>query len=119
MPTVELSCEFTYESAHRLPEVDPRHKCARTHGHSYHLTVTVRGPVREDGFVVDFADIKSCVNPLITVLDHHLLNEIPGLENPTVENQLVWVWDRLELPGLHELTLRETPTNSATYKGEN
>lgn len=120
MPTVELSSEFTYESAHQLPHVPPGHKCGRMHGHSYRLTVTVRGPIQDDGFVIDFADVKTAATPLIQQLDHHTLNDIDGLENPTVERLLVWLWDRLKpvLPLLYELKLCETATNSATYRGE-
>lgn len=113
-----LSCEFNYDAAHQLPHVPQGHKCARLHGHTYHLTVTVEGPVGEDGFVIDFADVKHAVKPVLDQLDHYYLNEIPGLENPTVEVQLLWLWERIRLPGLAELTLREGLTNSATYKGE-
>jgi 6-pyruvoyltetrahydropterin/6-carboxytetrahydropterin synthase len=85
------------------------------HGHSYHLTITVRGPVLWDGFVIDFANVKAAAKPIIEQLDHHCVNEI--IDNPTVENQLIWLWEQLELPGLYELTLRETSTNSARYRG--
>lgn len=117
---IELSCEFTYEASHRLPNVPLGHKCGRMHGHSYHLTATIRGPIQPDGFVIDFAEIKTYVGSVVNVLDHRLLNEIDGLENPTVEHQLVWLWDRIRrvFPSLRELKLRETPTNSATYRGE-
>ena len=118
MPTVEISCEFTYEAAHWLPHVPEGHQCGRMHGHSYHLTVTAAGPVRDDGFVIDFADVKGAVKPLINSLDHQTLNDL--MPNPTVEHQLVWLWDSLvkDLPGLSELRLRETATNSAVYRGE-
>lgn len=119
-PIVQLECEFRYEAAHRLPLVPPGHQCGRMHGHSYHLTVTVAGAVADEGFVADFADIKDTVAPIIKQLDHHCLNDIPGLENPTVELQLVWMWQRLvnTLPAqLVELRLRETANNSATYRG--
>ena len=56
MPTVEISCEFTYEAAHWLPHVPEGHQCGRMHGHSYHLIVTVAGPGHANGFVIDFAD---------------------------------------------------------------
>jgi 6-pyruvoyltetrahydropterin/6-carboxytetrahydropterin synthase len=90
------------------------------HGHSYHLTVVVAGAVGDDGFVIDFADVKNAVNPLIKMLDHHTLNDVPGLENPSVEVQLVWLWDAIayNLPGLTELRLRETANNSAVYRGQ-
>ncbi len=114
---MRVSCEFHYDSAHYLTEVPDGHKCARLHGHTYRLIVAVDGPVRADGFVVDFADVKAAVVPLISQLDHYLLNDIPGLENPTVEIQLQWLWERIGLP-LAELTLFEGLTNSATYRGE-
>lgn len=117
MPIVEISSEFTYEAAHWLPHVPEGHQCGRMHGHSYHLTVTVAGPVGQDGFVVDFADVKRAVRPLISSLDHQTLIDL--LNNPTVESQLVWLWNGLykALPGLAELRLRETGTNSAVYRG--
>lgn len=118
-PVVKIACEFRYEAAHWLPNVPEGHQCGRMHGHSYHLTVNVSGPVGDDGFVVDFAHIKNVVEPLVKRLDHHTLNEIDGLKNPTVELQLVWFWNKLAaiIPGLYELTLRETANNSATYRG--
>lgn len=118
-PCVEVSCTFRYEAAHWLPNVPADHQCRRMHGHSYCLTVTVRGPIRANGFVIDFADIKAAVNPVVARLDHQTLNEV-GLPNPTVENQLVWLWHEIsiDLLSLHELRLQETATNSATYRGE-
>jgi 6-pyruvoyltetrahydropterin/6-carboxytetrahydropterin synthase len=115
---MRITCEFHYDSAHQLPMVPEGHKCGRLHGHTYVLTVAVDGPVRQDGFVCDFADMKEAVDPLIKQLDHRLLNDIPGLENPTVEVQLPWLWERIKLPGLAELTLREGLSNAATYRGE-
>ena len=74
------------------------------------------GPVLHGGFVMDFADVKVAVKPIIERLDHHCLNDI--IDNPTVENQLVFLWEQLKLlPGLYELILRETSTNSARYRG--
>jgi 6-pyruvoyltetrahydropterin/6-carboxytetrahydropterin synthase len=118
MAIVDLECEFRYEAAHWLPFVPDDHQCGRMHGHSYHLTVVVRGPVKPDGFVVDFADVKSAVAPLVKQLDHHTLNDIWGLENPTVENQLVWLWNRLISIDLVEIRLRETANNTAVYRGK-
>lgn len=114
---MRIQTEFHFDSAHRLPHVPPGHKCGRLHGHTYRLLVTLDGPVRDDGFVIDFADVKAIVNPLIKRLDHHYLNDIPGLENPTVEVQLEWLWDRIPLTELVELTLFEGLHNSATYRG--
>ena len=116
-PMIELHCQFRYEAAHYLPQLPADHQCHRMHGHSYGLTVTVRGPVCDDGFVEDFSVIKDIVGKHVTEqLDHRLLNEI--LDNPTVEHQLIWMWQQLadHIPGLHRLTLQETATNSATLE---
>ena len=87
MTHTEIFREFTFEAAHRLPYVPEGHKCARLHGHSYRIEVRVGGEVGgETGWIVDFADISAAFKPLHAVLDHHYLNEVPGLENPTSEN---------------------------------
>jgi 6-pyruvoyltetrahydropterin/6-carboxytetrahydropterin synthase len=114
---MEISCEFHYDAAHYLPNVSEGHKCGRLHGHTYYLTVTVRGPVHDDGFVIDFAEIKAAVNPVVDQLDHYCLNDIPGLDSPTVEVQLLWLWERIELPNLYELQLREGSSNNCVYRG--
>lgn len=118
---MELSKEFTFEAAHRLPNLPPEHKCSRLHGHSYKVKVEVSGPVQEElGWVIDFGDIKSAWKGLDESLDHRYLNEIPGLENPTSEVLAMWIWDRLEgrLPGLLSgVTVQETCTSGCTYRG--
>jgi 6-pyruvoyltetrahydropterin/6-carboxytetrahydropterin synthase len=119
--TSEIYREFTFEAAHRLPNVSEGHKCARLHGHSYLAAVHVAGPVGQDtGWVRDFGDIKAAFKPLEEQLDHHYLNEIPGLENPTSEVLAKWIWDRLvgELPNLTEVRVRETCTSGCIYRGE-
>lgn len=113
--------EFTIEAAHRLPNVPQGHKCARLHGHSFRVEVHVQGPVDEGaGWVVDFADIKKAFTPLFEQLDHHYLNEIEGLSNPTSENLAKWVWTRLrpELPLLSKVVVRETCNAGCVYQGE-
>jgi 6-pyruvoyltetrahydropterin/6-carboxytetrahydropterin synthase len=117
----EIYKEFHFEAAHRLPNVPPGHKCARLHGHSFHLRLHIRGPVdAHSGWVLDFADIKQQFGPLYDQLDHRYLNEIPGLENPTSEIIARWIWDRLKdkLPQLAAVELRETCTSGCIYRGE-
>ncbi|WP_215449412.1 6-carboxytetrahydropterin synthase QueD [Streptomyces sp. ATCC 21386] len=117
---MEIFREFTFESAHRLPNVPEGHKCARLHGHSYKVIVHVEGPVgAESGWVMDFGDVKRAFKPIEARLDHYYLNEIEGLENPTSEVLARWIWDRLKptLPGLSALTVRETCTSGCTYRG--
>lgn len=119
--TMEIFKEFTFEAAHRLPNVPPTHKCARLHGHSFHCEVHVTGEVgRESGWVIDFADIKEAFEPLRLQLDHHYLNEIEGLSNPTSENIARWIWDRVkpQLPLLSKVVVRETCNCGCIYRGE-
>jgi len=118
---VELSKTFRFEAAHCLSRVPDTHKCRAMHGHSYHVEVTVRGPLDlEAGWYRDFADISCVVKPLVQQLDHHMLNDIEGLENPTAEMMAVWFWRRLEddLPGLFEIDVRETESSRCRYRGE-
>ena len=113
--------EFTFEAAHRLPNVPPGHKCARLHGHSFRVVVQVDGPVGPDtGWVMDFSDVRAACEPLREALDHHYLNDIEGLENPTSEHVARWIWVRLasSLPGLAAVTVRETCTSGCTYRGD-
>ena len=117
---MELFKEFTFEAAHLLPNVPVGHKCARLHGHSFKLIVHVEGPVDPElGWVIDFGDISAAVKPVINELDHYYLNNIPGLENPTSEVLVRWIWDRLEesVPFLSALDLRETCTSGCRYTG--
>src|SRR5580692_7882245 len=96
---VDIFKEFTFEAAHRLPNVEPGHKCARLHGHSFQVSVHITGPVGEhSGWVRDFHDIGCAMAPLLEELDHHYLNEIDGLENPTSEILACWIWERLIIP---------------------
>ena len=88
---------FTIEAAHRLPQVPAGHKCARLHGHSFRVEVHVAGPVGDhSGWVMDFADVKAAFQPLYAQLDHHYLNEVEGLDNPTSERLAMWIWERLK-----------------------
>src|SRR5450631_2859306 len=84
--TMEIFWEFNFEAAHRLPNVLSDHKCARSRGHSYQVQVDVKGEVdARAGWVIDFGSIKDACKPVVDQLDHHYLNEIPGLENQTSE----------------------------------
>jgi 6-pyruvoyltetrahydropterin/6-carboxytetrahydropterin synthase len=116
---VQIRKSFTFEAAHVLPHHPG--KCARLHGHSYRLDVTLDGPLQEAGpaagMVEDFEVVSRVVEgAVVDRLDHRSLNEL--MDNPTAENILVWMWRRLapELPQLAELTLWETPRACAVMK---
>jgi 6-pyruvoyltetrahydropterin/6-carboxytetrahydropterin synthase len=118
---MEIFKEFVFESAHRLPNVPEDHPCHRLHGHSYRVAVHVEGKLGPDtGWVQDFGDIGTAFGPLRQVLDHRYLNDVPGLENPTSEQLAMWIWDRMrvDLPGLSQVTVRETATSGCTFRGD-
>ena len=113
--------EFTFEAAHRLPNVPKDHKCYRLHGHSFRCEVHVEGPVGErTGWVQDFSEIKDVFEPLRHQLDHNFLNEVEGLSNPTSENLARWIWRNLKpsLPLLQRVLVSETCTSGCIYEGE-
>lgn len=117
---MEIFKVFRIEAAHRLPHVPAGHKCARLHGHSFQVELRVGGdPDPGTGWVMDFADIKLAFAPLYERLDHHYLNDIEGLENPTSERLAVWIWERLkpDLPALAEIVVHETCTSGCRYRG--
>jgi len=119
--TMIIFKEFTFDSAHFLPHVPADHKCRHMHGHTYIVKLYIKGtldPVL--GWVTDFADIKDAWRPLEKQLDHKVLNDIPGLENPTAENLAVWIWQHLtsSLPLLHKVVVCENQTSGVEYMGE-
>ena len=117
---MQLRKTFQFEAAHLLPHLPETHKCRRLHGHSFKTEIVVEGECDPKlGWVMDYADISKAFNPLWLQLDHHYLNEISGLDNPTSENISIWIWDRLkpELPILFEVVIAETCTAQCVYRG--
>ena len=116
-----LTKDFFFESAQTLPKVPAGHKCAQMHGHSFKVEVSVEGEVDTDsGWIYDHAQISEAMQPLVAQLDHAYLNDIPGLENPTIELMAVWLWQKLapHCPGLCEIVVHETPLARCTYRGD-
>jgi 6-pyruvoyltetrahydropterin/6-carboxytetrahydropterin synthase len=117
---MRITQAFTFEAAHRLPNVPATHRCHRMHGHSYRVELRLEGPVDpETGFVVDFFDVEAAFAPILARLDHYCLNEIEGLANPTAEHIAIWIWERVRptLPLLATVAVYETPNCWAEYDG--
>ncbi len=114
----ELRKSVTFEAAHRLPHLPTDHKCSRLHGHSFRVTLVVRGPLEEQkGWLMDYADLKAVLYPVVDQLDHRYLNDIAGLENPTSEVIARWIYNKLKptLKPLYQVIIGETCTTECTY----
>ena len=146
MNTIRITKEFKFEMAHALLDHDG--PCKNIHGHSYLLSITLKGNPIEDtsnpkeGMVVDFSDLKKLVNEeIVNPFDHALmLNKRTSKEiytslkdqklilvefQPTCENIIVYISKKLKEKldtslMLHHIMLRETATSFAEwYAGDN
>jgi 6-pyruvoyltetrahydropterin/6-carboxytetrahydropterin synthase len=110
--------DFSFDAAHFLPHVGKGHKCRRLHGHTYRLRVWCSGPVNERGWIIDYAEIAAAVRPVLDSLDHQLLNEVPGLDNPTTEMLGPWIFTRLKgcLPTLSAIEIAESSTTGCVFE---
>jgi 6-pyruvoyltetrahydropterin/6-carboxytetrahydropterin synthase len=111
---------FTFDAAHYLPNVPQHHKCRQMHGHTYFLKIFLEGELdAANGWVMDYAEIKKQVSPVIELVDHKVLNNVDGLNNPTCEMVTIWLWNRIKplLPCLSIIELNETPTSGTIYTG--
>ena len=116
-----LTKDFNFEAAQTLPRAPLDHKCRKMHGHSFKVEVSVQGDVDQSvGWVYDHAEISAAMKPLLQMLDHSYLNDIEGLDNPTIENIAAWFWKKLQpqCRGLCEIIVHETPTARCVYRGE-
>lgn len=78
-----------------MPKVPDGHKCKNMHGHNYRIEVVFSGKLDDRGFVADFSELDAEVVPLLKKVDHRVLNEVEGLENPTAENIAGWFLQRI------------------------
>lgn len=115
---VELRQQFRIESARFLPHLPEGHPCRNMHGHGFVIRLRLVGetdPAR--GWLRDYHEIHRVVRPLLDDLDHKVLNEIRGLENPTSENLAHFLYQKLKvlLPELVQISVSETPDTEALY----
>ena len=84
------------------------------------MTVFLEGELEKKlDWVVDFAEVKKGIEPIIDSIDHKLLNDIEGLQNPTCEMIAIWLWNKIknELPLLTKIELSENATSGVIYEG--
>jgi len=113
---MRITKSVTFDAAHFLETTsaeDAARAYARMHGHSFTLDVTLDGePDPATGWVVDFGEVADALDHIKEALDHRLLNEVEGLEKPTLENICRWVARRLrsDFPGLRQVKVAR-PSN--------
>ena len=116
----ELYQEFSFDAAHRFPGA--LHDYQRgLHGHSFIARVVLRGEIDpRTGFLADLGQVEARCQALRRELDHKFLNDIPGLDNPSLERIAQWIWQRLkpELPALARVEVRrESQRHGCVYEG--
>jgi 6-pyruvoyltetrahydropterin/6-carboxytetrahydropterin synthase len=114
----ELKQHFQIESARFLPFLPETHPCRNMHGHSFKIILTLKGKLQPQlGWVQDYHEITQAMDPLLKILDHRVLNEIPGLENPTSELLCYWLFEkcRSQLPNLIRVSISETANTECSY----
>lgn len=103
-PYFEISQRFFFDAAHTLKREIEAEGSRRIHGHTYNAEITLGGtPDPETGMVVDLGLVRQAIEQLRPQLDHHLLDEVPDLGVPTLENLCAYIWRALQ-PGLPALT---------------
>jgi len=114
-----ISKKFDFDAAHWLPKVPDGHKCKRMHGHTYQVEIICESRKLDDrGMIVDYSEIAEAWAPIHSILDHHVLNEIEGLENPTTEILVNWIYERLLLTHLKAVRVYESSTTYCETWGE-
>lgn len=117
---MELFQEFSFDAAHRFPGAS-RDDQRGLHGHSFTARIVLRGAVDPGtGFLVDLATLEARCRAVRGELDHKFLNELAGLENPSLERIAVWIWQRLkpDLPALARVEVRrDSQRHGCVYEG--
>ncbi|MBX7198662.1 MAG: 6-carboxytetrahydropterin synthase [Rhodospirillaceae bacterium] len=101
--------EFGFEAAHSFGHKPAGHENTRVHGHSFRVEVALAGePEPTTGCVVDFEILTVALNAVREKLDHHFLNDLPGLGIPSLENLAKWIAGQLapRFPALRSVTVR-------------
>ncbi|TYT75359.1 6-pyruvoyl trahydropterin synthase family protein [Desulfobotulus mexicanus] len=104
---LSITREFRFEAAHRLAlahltdeeNTDIFGPCARIHGHSYRLRVTLSGTTNACGWILNFSELKKIVYQyVLSEYDHACLNELDDYRNeiPTAENMAKTIFNRLQ-----------------------
>lgn len=92
---ITIAKRFTFDAAHFLPCMPELHKCRGMHGHTYEVELQLYGEPDANGILVDYDDVAKAWEPIHALVDHKVLNEVPGLRMPSTEVLAMWIMDRL------------------------
>jgi 6-pyruvoyltetrahydropterin/6-carboxytetrahydropterin synthase len=120
----EVMIERNFSSAHQLRGY--KGKCENLHGHNYKIEIFARGRELDHiGLLVDFGELKTAADDIVTYLDHRNINELPPFDaelNPSAENLARYILERVaaqvgdERVQVYKVRCYETPTSVATYQ---
>ena len=105
---MKLTQTFFFDAAHTLDRninVFDHIKSKNIHGHTYHASISIEGEPNENGMVRDFGDIKHAVDAIRYALDHELLDNVPELGTPTLENLCLFIARRLKTIDVTEVSV--------------
>jgi 6-pyruvoyltetrahydropterin/6-carboxytetrahydropterin synthase len=119
---IEITYEFWFDAAHQFPHMPAGHKYRGLHGHSFRAEIAVTGkPDPKSGFIVDFGELEAAGEDIRERLDHRFLNEIEGLESPSLEHIARYIWTALKprFSGLSRVAIRrDSHRHGCVYTGE-
>lgn len=117
----ELTKSFRFDASHTLDRSIATEASRRIHGHSYRAEVTVQGAAdAKTGMVVDFGLLDRTLAEARDGLDHHMLDDVPGLGPATMENLAAWIWRKLAplTKDLVKVTVfRDSQGESVSFRG--
>jgi 6-pyruvoyltetrahydropterin/6-carboxytetrahydropterin synthase len=116
----ELTKSFGFEAAHTVSGTTLGAISEEVHGHSFRAEIAVRGrPDPNTGMMIDLGRLEQCLADIRWLLDHKLLNNVAGLEKPTLEYLAAFIWERAGTAG--ELTrvtvFRDSLNEACSYFG--
>ena len=100
----ELSQKFYFEAAHTLSRTVDAQGSRQIHGHTYEAEITLTGQRDPaSGMVLDLAYVRQEIERVRALLDHHFLDDIPGLGPATLENLCLFIKEQL-VPTIAQLS---------------
>jgi 6-pyruvoyltetrahydropterin/6-carboxytetrahydropterin synthase len=116
----ELTKSFRFEAAHAISGTTLGAHSEEIHGHSFRAEIAVRGrPDPATGMMIDLGRLDQSLSEIRRLLDHKLLNNVSGLERPTLEHLAVFIWERAKAAGnLTRVTVfRDSCNEACSYFG--